>query len=238
MGQTAAAAAAPVAAWWVGIVTGLVALSVAGVSVTFVVTGRRNALTKLNVLGTIVHEAGHALLSVVTGGGVYRFAITSPDAGVTHIWWRTKLSSIISSAAGYAMPPLAGLGAAALLHRGNWAAVLILTIVTMGLLLFVTRDVLTFASVLLIGGVAFVTLWAPAWLQALLGYVEAWLLLTSEIGGVAVLIVNRVRGRPIGHHSDDADNLAEDTYIPEFVWIAGWILLIGWALLRGVPLLW
>jgi hypothetical protein len=217
----------------------LVAVLVAGLSVAFLVTRRRNVLTSLNVLGTIVHEAGHAAMSILTGGGVYRFAITSPDTGVTHVWWYTKLSSVASLVAGYAMPPLAGLGAAALLHRGHAAAVLTITVVTMALLLFVTRDVLTFGSVLLVGVLAFVTLrWGPAWLQDWVAYTEAWLLLTSEIGGLAALIAGRIRGRPPAHRADDADKLGDYTHIPGFVWIAGWLSLIGWGLWRGVSLLW
>ena len=222
--------------WWVGVVTAVVALVVTALSIAAVVTGRRSVLTKLNVLGTIVHEAGHATLGVLTGGGVYRFEITSPDSGVTHVWWPSKLSSIAISMAGYAMPPLAGLGAAALLHRGHFTAVLVLTVVTMGLLLFVARDAVTFASVALVGVLMFVVArWAPGWLQAWVGYTVAWLLLTSEIGGVAALVARRVRGRP---GTDDADHLAGETHIPGFVWITGWFALIGWVLWHAVPLLW
>lgn len=43
---------------------------------------------------------------------------------------------IARSAAGYARPPLAGLGAAVQLQRGHVAAVLALTVVTAGVLLF------------------------------------------------------------------------------------------------------
>jgi len=222
--------------WWVGVVTGVVALLVTAVSIAAAATGRRGVLTKLNVLGTIVHEAGHALVGILTGGGVYRFEITSPDTGVTYGWYPSTLSSVASSAAGYAMPPLAGLGAAALLHRGHVTAVLTLTVVTMGLLLFVARDAVTFASIALLGALMFVAArWAPGWLQAWVGYTVAWLLLTSEIGGVAVLVAGRLRG---WSGSDDAAALAEETHIPGFVWITGWFALIGWVLWHGVPLLW
>ena len=236
--------AVPAAGWRVGVVTGLFALVVAVVSVADVVTERRNVLTKLNVLiklnvlGTIVHEAGHASISILTGGGVYRIEITSPDSGVTSFWLPSKLSSIATSAAGYAMPPLAGLGAAALLHRGHVTAVLSFTVVTMALLLFIARDVLTFVIIALVGALAFaIARWSPGWLQVWAGYTEAWLLLTSEIAGVAVLAACRLRGRRPGNE-DDAKDLADETHIPAFVWITGWFTLLGWVLWHGVPLLW
>lgn len=221
--------------------TGLIALVVTVVSVAALTSRRRsvltrlNVVTKLNVLGTIMHEAGHALISILTGGGVYRFEITSPDSGVTSSWLPSRLSSIATSAAGYAMPPLAGLGAAALLHRGHVTAVLTFTVVTMALLLFIARDVLTFVIIALVGVLAFIIArWGPGWLQAWASYTEVWLLLTSEIAGVATLVVRRLRGQPAG---DDADDLADQTRIPAFVWIAGWFILFGWVLWHGVPLL-
>jgi hypothetical protein len=74
--------------------------------------------------------------------------------------------------------------------------------------LVVTRDLLTFGAVLAVAAVAFAALyWGPAWLQNWVGYTEAWLLLTSEIKGLAIIVVNRVRGgRAL---SDDAERMAE-----------------------------
>lgn len=37
----------------------------------------------LDVLGTLVHEAGHALVSIVTGGGGYRVEISGAWPGMT-----------------------------------------------------------------------------------------------------------------------------------------------------------
>lgn len=227
--------AVPVGDWPVGAVTGLMALVAAGVSFAAVLTGKRNALARLYTLSTIVHEAGHASVSILTGGGVYRFQITGAESGVTYTWWPTKLSSIAVSAAGYAMPPLAGLGAAVLLHRGHVTAVLTLTVVAMALLLLIARDVRTFGIVTLMAGVAFVVAsWGSGWLQAWIGYAEAWVLLTGEIASVAGLVTRRLHG---WSGSDDADHLADKTHIPAFVWIAGWFALLGWALWHGVPLL-
>ncbi|MEV6646898.1 M50 family metallopeptidase [Amycolatopsis sp. NPDC051371] len=103
----------PAPSWWLVAATGLAAVAVALASVSMLMTGQPRLLTRFTVLGTFVHEGGHALMSVLTGGGVYRVAIFSPDSGVTWSWVPSRLSSILTSAAGYAMPSLAGLGGSA-----------------------------------------------------------------------------------------------------------------------------
>ncbi len=217
--------------------TALLAAAVTAASFVSMFTGSRKILRLANVLGTIFHEGGHALVSVLTGGGVYRIQITSAESGGTRQWNPSWLARILTIAAGYAMPPLAGLAAAALLHRGHAPAVLGLTIAAMALVLLVTRDLLTAAIVLGVAGIAFVALyWGQGPLQNAFAYAEAWLLLTSEIGGLAAIIANRVSHGPDGHH-DDASMLAAHTYIPAAAWIVGWFVLIGWALLHAIRLL-
>ncbi|WP_326835789.1 M50 family metallopeptidase [Amycolatopsis rhabdoformis] len=223
---------------WLVLVTGLFAAAVSIGTFAFMSSEKSLLIVRANVLGTVFHEGGHALASVVTGGGVRRIAITSADGGATWSWAPSPLSRALVSVAGYAMPPLAGLGAAALLRHGYAPAVLALTVAVMALVLVLTRDLVTFVAVAALGIAAFVTLRvAPGSLQNAAAYGEAWLLLTSEIGGLAVLVANRVR-HGLRDHTDDAAGLAESTSVPAFVWIAGWLVLIGWALQKAVPLLW
>jgi hypothetical protein len=223
-------------ALWVVIATGLFAVLVSASSFLYMIDRKYRILFNINVLGTIVHEAGHAIANLVTGGGVYRIEIDGPDAGLLRGWHESRLSSIISSIAGYAMPSLAGLGAAALLHRGRASAVLTLTVVIMALLLVVSRDLLTFGSIAAVGVVAFATLrWGPTWLQTGVVCTETWLLLTSEVGGLVAIVANRIQGAtPL---RDDAQGLADETHLPGVIWILGWFFVIGWALWNGVPLL-
>ncbi|MET7998683.1 M50 family metallopeptidase [Amycolatopsis sp. NPDC005232] len=223
---------------WLVLVTGLFAAAVSTGTFAFLTSEKDLLIGRANVLGTVFHEGGHALASVVTGGGVYRIAITSADSGATWSWTRSPWSRTLTSVAGYAMPSLAGLGAAGLLRHGYAPAVLALTTLVMVLVLVVTRDLITFVAVVALGMVTF-TVWrtAPGWVQNAVAYGEAWLLLTSEIGGLAALVSNRVR-HGLRHHTDDAAGLAELTSIPAFVWIAGWFVVIGWALEKAVPLLW
>ncbi|MET9265356.1 M50 family metallopeptidase [Amycolatopsis sp. NPDC004079] len=225
-----------------GLVLALGVFAVAVSAATFVLMlagpARWRPLTRANVLSTVVHEGGHALLSVVTGGGVFQIEVTSAETGLTRTWSTSRWSRVLTLVAGYATPPLAGLGAAALLHRGLAPAVLALTVLAMVLVLLATRDALTLGIVVALGAAAFATLkWGPDWLRNTVAYLEAWLLLTSELGGVAALVVGRLRHGYYGLE-DDAAGLAEASGIPAFAWIAGWTALIGWTAWTAVPLLW
>jgi len=228
----------PAPGWELVGITALVAAAVATPSFAVPATGTRSLLTGANVLGTLVHEGGHALMSLLTGGGVVRIGITGSESGFTEQWNPSPFAGVLTAAAGYAMPPLAGLGVAALLHRGLVPAVLGLTAAAMVFIALFARDLLTLASVVVIGGIAYSAVrWAPDWLRNGVAYAEAWLLLTSEIGGLRVLVLNRFRAGFRGRQ-DDAALLARFTGIPAFVWIAAWFALVGWAVWHAAPLLW
>ena len=225
-------------AGWVVLVTGVVALLIAGLGLVPGSTWWRRAVSSLHVLSTIVHEAGHATVSLVTGGGVYVIEIHGSQSGLTSSWVNSRLSSIARSAAGYAAPPLAGLGIAALLAHGQAHTVLILTTAVMLLVLLVSRDLLTIASVVAVGLVAFAAMyWGSAGMQQWVAYTEAWLLLLCEIAGLWELIKARTSGQYF-EHGDDAESLTDQTHIPGPIWILAWYALIGWALWTAVPLLW
>src|SRR5690242_1125294 len=103
--KVAATTAAPPV--WLVPTTALIAVLPSIVAFGSVHCGRW--LIGVNAFGTLVHEVGHAAAAVLTGGGVYLVNVDSPDSGVTYGWYRSWLSGVLTSAAGYAAPPLAGL---------------------------------------------------------------------------------------------------------------------------------
>ncbi|WIX93138.1 M50 family metallopeptidase [Amycolatopsis sp. DG1A-15b] len=227
----------PAPGWGVVAVTALFAFAVSLTSVVTPPSGRRSLLRNANVLATLFHEGGHALVSLLMGGEVSRVKIEDAEGGVTFSRGNVGLAGVLVSAAGYAMPPLAGLGAAALLHRGRVSAVLVLTLVAMVFLLLLARDLRTLIMIVLVGAVVYAALrYAPGWLRTAVAYAEAWLLLTSELSGVQILVSNRRRNGYRGH-TDDAALLAKQTKLPSPLWIGGWFLLNGWAIWHAAPLL-
>ncbi|WP_103348065.1 M50 family metallopeptidase [Amycolatopsis sp. CA-128772] len=228
----------PAPGWEVVALTALFAFAVSLTSFTTPPSGRPSLLRNANVLATLFHEGGHAAVTLLTGGDVSRVAITGAGDGFTAWKHKSGLGIVLASAAGYAMPPLAGLGAAVLLHQGRVAAVLVLTLVALVFILFFARDLLTFAVLIVVGAVVYCALrYAPGWLRTAIAYTEAWLLLTSEIDGVRILVVNRMN-HGFRDRTDDAAALARRTALPSPLWIGGWFLLNGWALWHAFPLLW
>ncbi|WP_086844011.1 M50 family metallopeptidase [Amycolatopsis kentuckyensis] len=227
----------PAPGWGVVALTALFAFAVSLTSVVTPPSGRRSLLRNANVLGTLFHEGGHALVSLLTGGDVARVAITSAGGGFTRQRHDSALGDVLATAAGYAMPPLAGLGAAVLLDRGHVQAVLVLTLAALAFLLLFARDLLTFVLIVVVGAVVYSALrYAPGWLRVAIAYTEAWLLLTSELDGVRILVVNR-RQNGYKAQKDDAAALARRTKMPSPLWIGGWFLLNGWAIWHAAPLL-
>ncbi|WP_410575283.1 M50 family metallopeptidase [Amycolatopsis sp. cmx-4-61] len=227
----------PAPGWGVVGLTALFAFAVSLTSFTTPPSGRPSLLRKANVLATLFHEGGHAAVSLLTGGNVSRVAITSARGGTTYQTADSALGDVLATAAGYAVPPLAGLGAAALLHRGHVAAVLVLTLAALVFILLFTRDLLTFAVLVVVGAVVYCAFrYAPGWLRTAVAYTEAWLLLTCEIDGVRMLIVARMQDG-FRNRTDDAAVLARSSKLPSPLWIGGWFLLNGWALWHAAPLL-
>ncbi|MFD9704630.1 M50 family metallopeptidase [Lentzea sp. NPDC059081] len=223
---------------WLVSATGTAALLLTATAVVPRITHVRRVMFLLTVLSTIFHEAGHALACCATGGGVRVIEIYTPDSGRTSVWHYSAFSSIVTTAAGYAVPPLAGLGAASLLSRGHAPMVLTITVVVMALVLVVTRDLITLVSVVAVGLVAFAVLrWGTVGLQHGVAYTEAWMLLFGEGAGLWALLSNRFRGAG-DPGSDDASSLAGKTGIPAVLWIAAWVALLVWSLWKAVPLLW
>lgn len=229
LGTMVSATTAP-PAWWLLLITGALAVFIRFAGRWF---------WQANVVSTIVHEGGHALVSLLCGGGVRQIEITSPDSGRTLSQWLvTRGEEIAKCFAGYAMPPLAGWGCAALLAHGSAAWVLFAGALAMLAILLVVRDAVSFAVVLLVGSVfAGVLWWGPVWLHLGVAATVMWLLLLGEIPGVWHLVRGRLSGEVL-FKSDDAWSLYCDTSLPAPVWFAAWYAVIAWCCWSAFWLLW
>lgn len=217
----------PQPATWLSILLAAVAVTV-GVTATWA--------RYITAISTLIHETGHALAAILTGGGVHVIRIHDHESGVAYTWYWSRASSIVSSFAGYATPPLAGLGAAHLIADGKAAAALAILALVAALVLLVTRDLATLAIVVLIGGAAgSVFWWGTPHVQTIAATAVAWLLLVSEAVHLAGLAADRYL-RGAWTHGDE-DTLADDTGIPVMVWLLAWWALSGWCAWVAWPLL-
>jgi hypothetical protein len=167
---------------------------------------------------TIAHEGGHALAALLTGRSLTGIRLHSDTSGVTVSKGRTSgPGMVLTSFAGYVTPPLLGLGAAALLGLGRVTALLWISLLLLGAMLLLIRNVFGVLSMLVTGGGVFAVSWfAGADVQSAFAYLATWFLL---VGGVRpVFELQRLRSRGRAPHSD-ADQLARLTGVPGLLWV-------------------
>lgn len=198
-------------------------------------------------LVTLFHEAGHALVAVLVGRRLSGIRLHSDTSGVTLSRGRpTGPGMVLTLAAGYPAPALAGLAGAWLLAAGHPAAVLWLLVLACAVMLLLVRN-LYGLWVVLVTGVAVASLtWVavPAVVQSA-GHLVVLSLLLAAPRSVAEL--HRARRRPRtspvqsgvgGGPVSDADQLARLTRIPALVWTAVfWVATLA-CLALGAWLLW
>ena len=218
----------PVPSAWVIAATGAVALlAVLNAGAWHVA---RNAIT-------IVHEAGHALVSLLTGRRLEGIRLHSDTSGVTvSRGKRTGPGMVLTGLAGYVAPPLLGVGAAWLLAAHHVTAALWLMLVLLAGTFLAIRNAYGVLAVLATtAAVCAVTWFASATVQAVFGYGVAWFLL---FGGVRPVVeLQRSRSRRGRVRSSDADQLAELTGVAGWMWVTLFGLIAVAALVLGARLL-
>lgn len=190
---------------------------------------------------TLVHEAGHAGVALLTGRRLAGIRLHSDTSGLTTSVGRPSGPGMVATAAaGYVAPGLLGLGAAALASRGYAVGVLWCLLGLVALMGLAVRNLFGLWSLLVTGVVlAGVTWWAPAGWQTSAAWTVTWFLLLA--GPRPVLELQRTRRR--GARTSDADVLARLTRVPALVWVAGFLAatvataVAGGALLTAVATL-
>ena len=181
---------------------------------------------------TITHEGGHMAIALLTGGSPKHFHLNADDDGAATAFNRPLgwVSDILTTFAGYAAPPLVGLGGALLLKEGKawpllWTAVALLVLAWVK-----ARDELTSLVVLLVAGfTAYVGLYGAPTLQAAFA---AGLVLLLLLGGLrdSVLYPHKARG-------SDASYLAKSTLIPAVLWKGAHIAVAALCVWKAVEVL-
>lgn len=185
---------------------------------------------------TIVHEAGHASVAVLTGRTLQGIRLHADTSGVTVSRGRARGPGMVATvAAGYPAPAVLGLASAALLSREYAVGWLWLMVALCALMLVQIRNfyglwVLLVAGLAIGGAVWFLPPEAASWLAHLL----VWSLLLAAPRSVVELQRLRRRG---GARGSDADQLARLTRLPAVLWIGLFWLVCAGCLIAGALLL-
>lgn len=186
---------------------------------------------------TIVHEAGHATVALLTGRQLRGIKLHADTSGVTVSRGRPRgVGMVATVAAGYPAPALLGLAGAFVLDAGYaigllWALVLLCALMLVQIRNFYGLWVLLVVGVLVGGATWLLPVQVATWGAHLL----IWSLLLAAPRSVVELARLRRRGAA---RSSDADQLAHLTGVPAVLWIGLFALVcLGALVSAGILLL-
>lgn len=182
---------------------------------------------------TIVHEAAHGFVAVLSGRRLSGIRLHSDTSGLTVSVGKPRGPGMVATAfAGYVGPAVLGLGAAWLLGRGYAVGLLWALLVVLVLVLVQIRNWYGLWSVLVSGVVLVaVSWWGSEPVQVAVAYAVTWYLLLGAPRAVLEMQSQRRRGR--GRGTSDADALGRLTPLPGGFWVAAFLLVCGGALVLG-----
>ena len=185
---------------------------------------------------TLVHEAGHAMIALLTGRRLNAVRLHSDTSGHTISSGRPRGPGMVAmAAAGYLAPSALGLACIWLVDAGHTAWALWSALLTLALMLLYVRNWFGLLVVALAGGVVAVLIWrTPAEVQDLAASVLAWFLLVAGPRTTLDLWSHRRRART---RTTDADLLARLTHVPAGIWNTFLLIATGAALAFALGLL-
>ena len=185
---------------------------------------------------TIVHEAGHGAAATLTGRRLAGIRLHSDTSGLTVSVGKPRgPGMVLTLAAGYPAPCVAGLLAAWAVGAGHAAIALWGALVLLAAVLLQIRNWFGLWTLLVSGTVIGAATWLldPAW-QMRIALTLAGVLLTGGLRAVLELPAARRGGR---RGRSDADQLARLTVLPAGGWVAAFVVLAAAALPLAVALI-
>lgn len=184
------------------------------------------------IVVTIAHEAGHALMALLTGRRLTGIRVHGDTSGLTFSRGRTRGPGFVLTAfAGYPAPGLLGLGAALLLADGRAVLLLwVLVVVLAGMLLMIRNFYGLLVLVVGVTTIAMASWYLPPLQQSWLAYLVTWFLLLAAPRPVIEL------ARHPAARSDSA-LLARATRVPRGLWTFGFGVCTLACLVAGITVL-
>ena len=185
---------------------------------------------------TLVHEAGHAVVALLTGRRLNAVRLHSDTSGLTISSGRPRGPGMVAmAAAGYLAPSVLGLACIWLVDAGHTSWALWAALATLALMLLYIRNWFGLLVVALAGGVVAMLIWRTAsGAQDLAASILAWFLLVAAPRATLDLWSHRRQART---RTSDADLLARLTHVPAGAWNAFLLLATISALVLAVALL-
>ena len=189
-----------------------------------------------NIINTALHEFGHALMALLTGGEVRKIELLKDTSGTTTTVSKNAFAAVLVSLAGYPFAVSIAWLSFYLIGQDAVLGLLVgLSVLFFIMLLFWIRNwygVLWVVLFCAINGYLFYLNNAQYLRYAALFY--AVMILMESISSSIVLFVLSCRD---GNKAGDATNLAKVTHIPAFFWSLLFLAYTGWVTFRVVLML-
>lgn len=171
----------------------------------------------LNVLNTMFHESGHAVMALLTGGGVMNIKLSADTSGAAQTKSKYWLGKVLTSFAGYPCSALTAWLFFWLIQKQmvNYIFYIIISLLLINLILWVRN---TFGIIwLIVMGVltASFYMYANSKVQSYYAAFCASILLFQSIYSAFTLLIISVKS---ANKAGDAKNLSTFTYIPAVIW--------------------
>lgn len=178
---------------------------------------------------TLVHEAGHALVAVLTGRRLNGIRLHSDTSGLTVSSGKPRgVGMVATAAAGYLAPAALGLIIALLVDTGHTEWALYLGLGTLAGMLVFIRNWFGLLIVAMSGAAVAALIWrAPERFHDFAAFTFAWFLLMAAPRTSIELWSHRRRART---RTSDADVMARLTVLPAGFWNAFFVIVTGGAL--------
>ncbi|OAB40836.1 M50 family metallopeptidase [Paenibacillus glacialis] len=165
---------------------------------------------------TMIHEFGHAVLTLLTSGRVLAIQLNADHSGSTYSTTTSTWSSMLVGFAGYT---LASLCAVLLFYwmskrREKWGLVLLTTIAVVMLIMYVHQG---YGVFWLVGFIVLniVMMYLPPAVHNIYYGLLAFLTLEESVLGPFYLVIHSITGKG---RAGDASNLASWTSVPAVFW--------------------
>jgi hypothetical protein len=186
---------------------------------------------RTRLIATWVHEAGHAVVALLTGRHVTGIRLEADTSGTTgHIGPAAGFGRLLTAFAGYPAPAVLGWAVLTLVAAGQLRWTLAGLTVLTAILLLLQRSWRGWIITILIG----VALYALVYLQSvvastILAAACGYLLLASPRTVIELHLTRRSRRHSLGQQAhSDADSLAALTGIPPTLWEIIFLGVCGW----------
>ncbi len=171
----------------------------------------------VRVINTMIHETGHALMTLMLSGEVVKIDLFSDTSGRATTKSSSKLTAFFISIAGYPFASITAFGTFYLFTKENFLIpVIVFLSIALINLIFWVRNLygIIWLLVFLSSCFGLIYLGEKNWIYVFSVFISSILLVDSIVSASVVCYLSITNPKASG----DASNLKDQSYVPAFIW--------------------